>query len=145
MSTIVWRQEGDDSPGTTHPCTSGWMTFFEESATSGGLYELSLSLWHRLSLSRPLCDVLSHLPWLITKCKTIFRLHPQHGLNIFTDLFPPHIIAESPLLLLPDELEPGTWMLSWFHNVNGNVTISPKHKAAFDLQDVKSIRLVQRL
>ena len=128
------------TPGIVNSCLSGRATFFEECMTSKGLCGLGLSLSGRecqLSLGRSLRDILSHLPWLITKCKEVQGLHLHHRYNIVVHLFPPYIITEHPLLLLSNKFESRTQTLGRFYNVNGNMAISPKCKALFYLGGVK--------
>ena len=140
MMKLSWSISYYCTPGIVNSCLGGRATFFEECMTSKGLCGLGLSLSGRgcqLSLGRSLHDILSHLPWLIAKCKEVWGLHLHHRYNIVIHLFPPYIVTECPLLLLSNKFESHTWMLGRFYNVNGNMAISPKCKASFHLGGVK--------
>ena len=140
MMKLSWSISYYCTPGIVDSCLGGRVTFFEECATSKGLCGLGLSLSGRgcrLSLGRSLHNILSHLPWLITKCKEVWGLHLHHRYNIVVHLFPQYIVTECPLLLLSNKFESCTWALGRFYNVNGNMAIGPKCKASFDLGGVK--------
>ena len=115
------------------------MAFFEESTSSGSLCWLGLSLRCRQSLGHSLWDILCHLPGLIAQCKVVFGLHFEHSCNIVSHPTSPLVKAKCPILLLTDKLKSHTQFLSWFNNINCDVTIGPKGETVFNLEPLQKL------